>query len=66
VVMRIYLSGLCAAVVNRFNDIFTSFYARQWYDVTNDVSKRVEDVDRVIAEFPASGNNARFYTRKNI
>jgi len=64
--MRIYLSGLCAAVVNRFNDIFTSFYARQWYDVTNDVSKRVEDVDRVIAEFPASGNNARFYTRKNI
>ena len=65
-VMRIYFSGLCAAGVNRFNHIFTSFYARQWYDVTNDVSKRVGDVDRMIAEFPASGNNARFYTRKNI
>jgi len=44
--MCIYLSGLCAAGVNRFNDIFTSFYARQWYDVTNDVthaSLTVED-----------------------
>jgi len=44
--MRIYLNGLCAAVVNRFNDIFTSFYARQWYVVTNDVtcaSLTVED-----------------------
>jgi len=29
---------LCTAGVNRFNDIFTSFYARQWYDVTNDVT----------------------------
>ena len=38
VVMRIYLSGLCAAGVNRFSDIFTSFYARQWYDVTIDVT----------------------------
>jgi len=37
--MRIYLNGLCAAGVNRFNDIFTSFYARQWYDVTNDVTR---------------------------
>jgi len=38
-VMRIYLSGvgLCAASVNCFNDIFTSFYARQLYNVTNDV-----------------------------
>jgi len=26
-------------LVNRFNDIFTSFYARQWYDVTNDVTR---------------------------
>jgi len=45
-VMRIYLNGLCAAGVNRFNDIFTSFYACQWYDVTNDVthaSLTVED-----------------------
>jgi len=45
-VMRIYLSGLCAAGVNRFNDISTSFYACQWYDVTNDVtgaSLTVED-----------------------
>ena len=44
--MRIYLNGLRAATVNRFNDIFTSFYARQWYDVTNDVthaSLTVED-----------------------
>ena len=43
--MRIYLSGLCAAGVNRFH-IFTSFYARQWYDVINDVtstSLTVED-----------------------
>jgi len=32
--MRIYLDG-----VNRFNDIFTSFYARQRYDVTNDVTR---------------------------
>jgi len=37
--MCIYLSGLCAARVMRFNDIFTSFYARQWYDVTNDVTR---------------------------
>jgi len=37
--MRIYLNGLCAAGVNRFNDIFTSFYARQWHDVTNDVTR---------------------------
>jgi len=37
--MRIYLNGLCAAGVNHFNDIFTSFYARQWYDVTNDVTR---------------------------
>jgi len=44
--MRIYLNGLCASRVNRFNDIFTSFYARQWYDVKNDVahaSLTVED-----------------------
>ena len=39
VVMCIYLSGLYAARVMRFNDIFTSFYARQWYDVTNDVTR---------------------------
>ena len=37
-VMRIYLNGLCTAGVNRFNDIFTSFYACQWYDVSNDVT----------------------------
>jgi len=37
--MGIYLNGLYAAGVNRFNDIFTSFYARQWYDVTNDVTR---------------------------
>jgi len=37
--MRIYLSGLCAVGVNHFNNIFTSFYARQWYDVTNDVTR---------------------------
>jgi len=46
VVMCIYLSGLCAARVKRFNDIFTGFYARQWYNVTNDVtsaSLTVED-----------------------
>ena len=46
--MRIYLNGLCAAGVsgNRLNNIFTSFYARQWYDVKNDVahaSLTVED-----------------------
>jgi len=44
--MRIYLSGLCTAGVNRFNNIFTSFYTHQWYDVTNDVthaSLTVED-----------------------
>jgi len=44
--MRIYISGLCEAGVNRFNDIFTSFYARQWYGITNDVthaSLTVED-----------------------
>jgi len=69
-VMRIYLNGLCATGVNCFDHIFTSFYARQWYDDTNDVtgasltvvdrqlikhyvSKRVGDVDRMIAEFPA-------------
>jgi len=39
VVMHIYLNGLCAAGVKNFNDIFTSFYARQWYDVTNDVTR---------------------------
>ena len=38
-VMRIYLNGLCAARVLCFNDIFTSFYARQRYDVTNDVTR---------------------------
>ena len=43
--MRIYLSGLCAAVVNRFNDIFTSFYARQWYDVTIDVTRALLTVE---------------------
>jgi len=37
-VMRIYLNGLCAGGVNRYNDIFTSFYTRQRYDVTNDVT----------------------------
>jgi len=37
--MRIYLNGSCAARVMRFNDNFTSFYARQWYDVTNDVTR---------------------------
>jgi len=31
VVMHIYFNGLCAAGVNRFNNIFTSFYARQPY-----------------------------------
>jgi len=44
--MCIYLNGLCAAGVKRFNNIFTSFYARQWYDVINDVtcvSLTVED-----------------------
>ena len=44
--MRIYLNGLCAAGVNHFNDIFTRFYARQRYDVTNDIthaSLTVED-----------------------
>jgi len=38
-VMHIYLNGLCAAGVKRFSDIFTSFYARQWYDVTKDVTR---------------------------
>jgi len=38
VVMRIYYNGLCAAGVNRFNDVFTSFYACQRYDVRNDVT----------------------------
>jgi len=33
-----YLSGLCAAGVNRFNNIFTGIYTRQRYDVTNDVT----------------------------
>ena len=33
------LNGLCAAGIYRFNDIFTSFYARQWYDITNDVTR---------------------------
>jgi len=42
VVICIYLNGLCAAGVNRFNDIFTSFYAHQWYDVTR-ASLTVED-----------------------
>ena len=37
--MRVYLIGLCAARVVCFNDIFTSFYAPQWYDVTNDVTR---------------------------
>jgi len=37
--MDIYLNGLCTARVNRFNDIFTSFYARQSYDITNDVTR---------------------------
>jgi len=37
--MRIYLNGLCAAGVNRFNYIFTSLYARQWYDITNEVTR---------------------------
>jgi len=37
--MRIYLSGLCAARVMCFNDIFTRFYTRQRYDVTNDVTR---------------------------
>ena len=37
--MRIYLYRLCAAGVKRFNNIFTSFYARQWYYVTNDVTR---------------------------
>ena len=37
--MHIYLNGLCATGVNHFNDIFTSFYARKWYDVTNDVTR---------------------------
>jgi len=44
--MRIYRNELCAAGVKRSNNIFTSFYTRQWYDVTNDVthaSLTVED-----------------------
>jgi len=36
----IYLNGLCSAGVMHFNNIFTSFYARQWYDVTNDITRR--------------------------
>jgi len=36
--MCIYLSGLCTVGVNRFNDIIL-VYARQWYDVTNDVTR---------------------------
>jgi len=34
-----WLCALCEAGVNQFNDIFTSFYARQWYDVTNGVTR---------------------------
>jgi len=34
-----YLNELCAAGANCFNDIFTSFYAHQRYDVTNDVTR---------------------------
>jgi len=79
--MRIYLNGLCATGVNRFNNIFTSFYARQWYNVTNDVTRasltvedrllikalRIEKGWRCGSNFlPESGNNARFYARKNI
>jgi len=80
VVMRIYLSGLCAAGANHFNDIFTSFYTHQWCDVTNDVTcasltvedrllikalciKRVGDVDRMIAEFPARQWKQRTFLR---
>jgi len=37
--MRIYLSGLRTARVMHFSDIFTSFYACQWYDITNDVTR---------------------------
>ena len=37
--MPIYLNGLCAAEVKHFNDLFTSFYTHQWYDVTNDVTR---------------------------
>ena len=37
--MRIYLNGLCTTGANHFNDIFTSFYTRQRYDVTNDVTR---------------------------
>ena len=37
--MRIYRNELCAAGVKHFNDIFTGFYARQWYDVTIDVTR---------------------------
>ena len=38
-VMRIYLYWLCTEGVNCFNDFLASFYARQWYDVTNDVTR---------------------------
>jgi len=77
--MRIYLSGLCATGVNHFNNIFTSFYARQWYDVTNDVTHasltvedrllikalRIEKGWRCGSNFlPESGNKARFYARR--
>jgi len=30
---------LYAAGINRFNDIFTSFYAHQRYDVINEVTR---------------------------
>jgi len=43
--MRIYLNWLCAAGVKRFNDIFTSFCACQWYDVTNDVTRALLTVE---------------------
>ena len=46
-VVCIYLSGLCAAGVSRFNDVFffTIFYARQWYDVINDVTHALLTVE---------------------
>jgi len=34
-------NGLCAAGVNHFNDIFTSFYARQQYDVIYEMTSPV-------------------------
>jgi len=47
--MSIYLNGLFAAGVNLFNDIFTRFYACQWYDVTNDVTRAsLTDEDRLL------------------